>query len=76
MTDNENVASSEEAQENKQVPNPYNMNKSWHTDDVMPTGNVETADSLFVAPQPQQEEEESDQQERPKAKKSKTLYKA
>ena len=75
MTDNENVASSEEAQENRPVPNPYNMNKSWHTDDVMPQGNVENADSLFVAPQPvQQEEEESDQQEKPKAQKA-TPYK-
>ena len=78
MTDNENVASSEEAQKNRPVPNPYNMNKSWHTDDVMPTGGVETADSLFVAPQPaQQEEEESDQQkeERPAAKKAKPYQK-
>ena len=74
MTDNENVASSEEAQ-NEPVPNPYNLKKSWHTDDVMPQGNVENADSLFVAPQPtQQEEEESDQQERPKAQKA-TPYK-
>ena len=76
MTDNENVASSEEAQENRPVPNPYNMNKSWHTDDVMPQGNVENADSLFVAPQPvQQEEEESDQQEKPKAQKAKPYKK-
>ena len=74
MTDNENVASSEEAQENKPVPNPYNLKKSWHTDDVMPTGGVETADSLFVAPQPKQEEE-SDQQERPKAQKAKPYTK-
>ena len=72
MTDNENVASSEEAQ-NEPVPNPYNLKKSWHTDDVMPQGNVENADSLFVAPQPKQEEE-SDQQERPKAQKA-TPYK-
>jgi len=77
MTDKENVASSEEAQENRPVPNPYNLKKSWHTDDVMPTGGVETADSLFVAPQPaQQEEEESDQQEeRPAAKKAKPYQK-
>ena len=78
MTDNENVASSEEAQENRPVPNPYNLKKSWHTDDVMPTGGVETADSLFVAPQPaQQKEEESDQQkeERPAAKKAKPYTK-
>ena len=76
MTDNENVASSEEAQENRPVPNPYNLKKSWHTDDVMPTGGVETADSLFVAPQPaQQEEEESYQQERPKAQKAKPYTK-
>ena len=76
MTDKENVASSEEAQENRPVPNPYNLKKSWHTDDVMPQGNVENADSLFVAPQPaQQEEEESDQQERPKAQKAKPYTK-
>ena len=74
MTDKENVASSEEAQENRPVPNPYNLKKSWHTDDVMPTGGVETADSLFVAPQPKQEEE-SDQQERPKAQKAKPYTK-
>ena len=74
MTDNENVASSEEAQENRPVPNLYNMKKSWHTDDVMPTGGVETADSLFVAPQPKQEEE-SYQQERPKAQKAKPYTK-
>jgi Asp-tRNA(Asn)/Glu-tRNA(Gln) amidotransferase C subunit len=70
MTDKENVAS-EEAQD-KPVPNPYNLNKSWHTADVMPTGGVETADSLFVAPKPKQEE--GDQQEEPKAKKA-TPYK-
>ena len=58
MTDNENVASTEEAQ-NEPVPNPYNMRKSWHTEDVMPKEGL-TAESLFVAPQPQQEE--SDQQ--------------
>ena len=77
MTDKENVSSSEEAQENRPVPNLYNMKKSWHTDDVMPTGNVENADSLFVAPQPaQQEEEESDQQEeRPAVKKAKPYQK-
>ncbi len=55
-------------------PNPYNMNKSWHTDDVMPRGNVENADSLFVAPQPKQEEE-SDQQEKQKAQKVKPYTK-
>ena len=70
MTDNEKVAS-EEAQD-KPVPNPYNLKKSWHTADVMPSGDVENADSLFVAPQPKQEE--SDQQEEPKAKK-RTPYK-
>ena len=76
MTDNENVASSEEAQENSPVPNPSNMKKSWHTDDVMPQANLENADSLFVAPQPvQQEEEESDQQEKPKAQKAKPYKK-
>ena len=55
----------------KPKPNPYNMNKSWHTDDVMPTGGVETADSLFVAPQPVQQEEGDQQEEQPVAKKSK-----
>ena len=47
MTDNENVAS-EEAQ-NEPVPNPYNMRKSWHTEDVMPKEGL-SADSLFVEP--------------------------
>jgi hypothetical protein len=47
------------------------LKKSWHTEDVMPKESFETAESLFVAPQPQQEEEESDQQERPKAQKAK-----
>jgi len=33
-------------------PNPYNQQKAWQTDDVMPKeGNA--ADSLFVAPQPE-----------------------
>jgi hypothetical protein len=68
MTDNENA--SDEAQD-KPVPNPYNMNKSWHTADVMPTGNVENADSLFVAPQPAKQEEGDQQEEQPVAKKSK-----
>ena len=54
MTENENVASTEEAQ-NEPVPNPYNMRKSWHTEDVMPKEGL-TAESLFVEPQPQQEE--------------------
>jgi len=74
MTENENVASAEEAQ-NEPVPNPYNAKKSWHTEDVMPKA-TQTAESLFVAPQPaQQEEEESDQQERPKAQKAKPYSK-
>ena len=68
MTDKEKVAS-EEAQD-KPVPNPYNLKKSWHTEDVMPTGGVETAESLFVAPA----EKVDDQQEEPKAKKA-TPYK-
>ena len=58
----------------KPKPNPYNMNKSWHTDNVMPQGSVENADSLFVAPQPKQEEE-SDQQEKQKAQKVKPYTK-
>jgi len=62
MTDNENVAS-EEAQ-NEPVPNPYNMKKSWHTDDVMPKEGL-TADSLFVAPRPKQEESDQQASEEP-----------
>ena len=44
MTENENVASTEEAQ-NEPVPNPYNARKSWHTDDVMPKEGL-SAESL------------------------------
>ena len=60
MTENENVASTEEAQ-NEPVPNPYNMRKSWHTEDVMPKEGL-TAESLFVAPQETKQVEEGDQQ--------------
>ena len=60
MTENENVASTEEAQ-NEPVPNPYNARKSWHTDDVMPKEGL-TAESLFVAPQKTKQVEEGDQQ--------------
>lgn len=60
MTENENVASTEEAQ-NEPVPNPYNARKPWHTDDVMPKEGL-TAESLFVAPQQSEKVEESDQQ--------------
>ena len=60
MTENENVASAEEAQ-NEPVPNPYNARKSWHTDDVMPKEGL-TAESLFVAPQKTKQVEEGDQQ--------------
>ena len=59
MTDNENVAS-EEAQ-NEPVPNPYNMRKSWHTEDVMPKEGL-SADSLFVEPKETKKVEEGDQQ--------------
>jgi len=59
MTENENVTS-EEAQ-NEPVPNPYNMKKSWHTEDVMPKEGL-TAESLFVAPQETKQVEEGDQQ--------------
>ncbi len=69
MTDNENA--SDEAQESKSVSNPYNMNKSWHTADVMPAGNVENADSLFVAPVKPADDQQED---KPKAKKA-TPYK-
>ena len=60
MTENENVASTEEAQ-NEPVPNPYNARKPWHTDDVMPKEGL-TAESLFVAPQETKQVEEGDQQ--------------
>ena len=60
MTENENVASAEEAQ-NEPVPNPYNARKSWHTEDVMPKEGL-TAESLFVAPQETKQVEEGDQQ--------------
>ena len=59
MTDNENVAS-EEAQ-NEPVPNPYNMRKSWHTEDVMPKEGL-SADSLFVEPKETKKVEEGNQQ--------------
>ena len=39
MTENENVTSTEEVQ-NEPVPNPYNMRKSWHTEDVMPKEGI------------------------------------
>ena len=60
MTENENVASAEEAQ-NEPVPNPYNAKKSWHTDDVMPKTGL-SAESLFVAPETAKQVEEGDQQ--------------
>ena len=60
MTDNENVASTEEAQ-NEPVPNPYNMRKSWHTEDVMPKEGL-SADSLFVEPKETKKVEEGNQQ--------------
>ena len=66
MTENENVAS-EEAQESKPIPNPYNAKKSWHTDAVMPKEGL-TAESLFVAPQPKQEEGDQQVEEEVKAK--------
>jgi len=69
MTENENA--SEEAQ-NKPVPNPYNAKKSWHTADVMPKEGL-TAESLFVAPQPEQEE--GDQQKETKSAKKEKPYK-
>ena len=62
MTENENVASAEEAQ-NEPVPNPYNARKSWHTDDVMPKEGL-TAESLFVAPQTKQEERDQQVEEK------------
>ena len=73
MTENENVASAEEAQ-NEPVPNPYNARKSWHTDDVMPKEGL-TAESLFVAPQQSEKVEESDQQVEEKAVETKPYSK-
>jgi hypothetical protein len=75
MTDKENVSSSEEAQKNRPVPNPYNMKKSWHTADVMPTGGVETADSLFVAPKAEVTTSDEGDQQREPAVKSKPYQK-
>ena len=68
MTDKK--VASEEAQ-NESKPNPYNARKSWHTADVMPTGGVESADSLFVAPT----EKVDDQQEGEPVAKKATPYK-
>ena len=34
----------------EQKPNLYNQRKSWHTEDVMPTDNPASADSLFIEP--------------------------
>jgi|TARA_R100000049_G_C1935502_1_gene79362 Asp-tRNA(Asn)/Glu-tRNA(Gln) amidotransferase C subunit len=68
MTDKEN-ASEEAKKESK--PNPYNMNKTWHTADVMPQGAVESADSLFVAPAKKADDQQDDE---PVAKKA-TPYK-
>ena len=65
MTDNEKVAS-EEAQD-KPTLNPYNMTKSWHTADVMPQGDVESADSLFVAPTKKVDDQQEDEPEAKKA---------
>ena len=72
MTDNENVASNEEAQ-NEPVPNPYNMKKSWHTDDVMPKAS-QTAESLFVDPN-RQVIKEDEEVEQPEPEQKATPYK-
>ncbi len=73
MTENENVASAEEAQ-NEPVPNPYNARKSWHTDDVMPKTGL-SAESLFVAPETAKQVEEGDQQVEEKAVETKPYSK-
>ena len=73
MTENENVAS-EEAQESKPVPNPYNARKSWHTDEVMPKEGL-TAESLFVAPRPEPQEQGDQQEEQSDTKKAKPYKK-
>ena len=44
-------------------PNLYNQKKSWHTPDVMPTDNPQTADSLFVEPVSTQHDESDDIEE-------------
>ena len=76
MTDNENVASNEEAT-NEPVPNPYNMRKSWHTEEVMPTANVDSANSLFVEPRTpvQKTESEEPQETQQQASKDKAYKK-
>ena len=42
---------------NKVQANPYNMNKSWHTPDVMPT-ELNNADSGLFVPNPASKESE------------------
>ena len=43
--------SDENKEGNKVQANPYNMNKSWHTEDVMPS-ELHNADSGLFVPNP------------------------
>ncbi len=72
MTENENVASTEEAQ-NKPVPNPYNAKKSWHTEDVMPKEGLD-ATSLFVDPNLKAVEQSEDNEENTQAQETNKPY--
>ena len=44
--------SDENKEGNKVQANPYNMRKSWHTDNVMPT-ELQNADSGLFVPNPE-----------------------
>ncbi len=74
MTENENVASTEEAK-NEPVPNPYNMKKTWHTEKVMPAANVDSANSLFVEPRTPVEQTESEEPQETKQVSKDEAYK-
>jgi len=74
MTENENVASNEEAT-NEPVPNPYNMRKTWHTEDVMPAANVDSANSLFVEPRTPVQQTESEEPQETKQVSKNEAYK-
>jgi len=54
------MANVNEQENNEPRPNLYNQRKSWHTPDVMPTDNPESAESLFIEPTPNTQHDESD----------------
>ena len=68
MTENLETVSEQETPEPQ--PNMYNAKKPWHTPDVMPTDNPQTADSLFIEKaSPTEEVEEAPKQKRTSYKK-------